>query len=142
MKRIWMLAALATTAALAQTVTPVTGPSIKLGWTAPKLDTTGKALAGTTTYNVYQGACNATATFAKVQSGITGTSAVVTAGVTRGVTYGFRITAVNAGLPVPESAQSVTLCAVVGQVTTPPPVVTPPSNVAPAVPTGFVVLPS
>lgn len=118
-------------AAHAQTTTPVAGPTVKLKWSAPTANTAGAALTGATTYNLYQGACNSNATFAKIQSGIAGTSAVVSTGVTPGGTYGFRVTAVNAGA---ESAQSATVCASVAVST---PVVVPPSA-----PTGLTVLPS
>jgi len=142
-------------AAHAQTVTTAAGPAIKLSWSAVLLGTSATTtngvtttktitLTGTTTYNLYQGACNSVAIFVKVQSGIAGTSAVVSAGITPGVTYGFRVTAVNtgtAGLTTPESPQSVTICAVVGTASTVQPV-TPPPAIQPNAPTGFVVLPS
>ncbi len=105
------------TPVFAQTTVTVPGPTIKLGWTGPTANTAGAALTGATTYNVYQGACNPTATFSKVQTGIAGNSAVVSAGVTAGTTYGFRVTAVNAGV---ESAQTPTVCAMVSLPLTPP----------------------
>ena|ERR1700753_4038269 len=130
--RIAAIAVLMTAmAAHAQTTTQVAGPTVKLKWTAPTTNTAGAALTGTTTYNVYQGACNAEATFAKVQTGVGGTSAVVSAGITPGGTYGFRVTAVSAGT---ESAQSATVCASV--------VVSTPVVVPPSAPTGLTVLPS
>lgn len=113
---LWLLGA----PVFAQTTTLVLGPTIKLSWPKVTLGTSTTAgvtipitLTGTTTYNLYQGACNPTATFVRVQSGIAGTSAVVSLGVVPGVTYGFRVTAVNAALSVPESAQSTTVCAVI-----------------------------
>lgn len=108
----------------AQTVTTVAGPTIKLGWTAPTTNTSGATLTGATTFNVYRGACNPTATFVKVQTGVAGNSAVVSAGVVTGTTYGFRVTAVNAGV---ESAQTPTVCAMVSLPVTPP---NPPTSLA------------
>lgn len=112
-----LLLALIALPVFGQTVTTVAGPTIKLQWQAPTQNTSLQPLTGAITYNLYQGACNPTATFAKVQSGIGGASAVVTAGVVPGTTYGFRVTAVNAGV---ESAQTSTVCAMVSLPVTPP----------------------
>lgn len=112
MKRLilGLLLTLTATMGFAQAVTPVTvpGPTIKLAYTAPATFTNGAAITGTITYNLYQGASGAA--LAKIQSGIAGTTAVVTANVVPGTTYCFAITAVVATV---ESAQSTQACAVV-----------------------------
>lgn len=131
-----VLATLIATPLIAQTTTTVVGPTVKLSWIAPTTWSTGAALTGTTTYNLYRGACNSTATFAKIQTGIGGISAVDSTAVV-GTTYGYRVTAVNSAV---ESAQSVTVCAVIGVV--PPVAPPPPAIVPPSVPTGLAVLPS
>lgn len=132
------------TPVFAQTTTTVAGPTIKLSWgavtqgtlvstTGGKVTTSPITLTGATSYNLYQGACNPSATFVKVQTGIGGTSAVVSAGIVSGVTYGFRLTAVNsttAGITAPESAQSPTVCAVIGTVASTPPANPPPATTA------------
>jgi hypothetical protein len=142
------MALLLGTSAFAQTTTLVPGPTIKLSWAKATQGTSTTAgvttpitLTGTTSYNVYQGACNPSATFVKVQTGIAGTSAVVSQGIVPGVTYGFRVTAVNAALSVPESAQSMTVCAVVSTtVATSPPPVNTPTTTMPNAPALLVVL--
>jgi hypothetical protein len=76
-----------------------------LNWAAPTAYTSGAAITGALTYNVYQGVSGAALT--KVQSGLTALSVVITAGLTAGSTMCFAVTAVSAGI---ESAQSVQAC--------------------------------
>lgn len=77
-------------------------PTANLSWTAVATDTNGNPLTGTVTYNVYQAtqgtsACTA-ASLAKVQTGVTATTATVTAGLTPGSTQCFAVTAVANGV--------------------------------------------
>lgn len=83
-----------------------------LAWTAPTTNTDGSAITGTITYNVYQATQTGTTapTLAKVQSGITGTTLTITAGLTPGTTQCFAVTAV---VNAQESAQSAQSCAAI-----------------------------
>jgi hypothetical protein len=97
--------------AVPPTTSPVTvvtppAPTATLTWVAPTLYTNGAAITGNLTYNVYQGLC--AGTLAKVQSGITGLTVVITAGLTAGSNQGFAVTAVTAASV--ESAQSTPTC--------------------------------
>jgi hypothetical protein len=76
-------------------------------WTAPALNTDGSQVTGVVTYNVYQGALGA---LVKVQSGITGLSVSVTAGITPGSQQCFAVSATENGV---ESAPSQAACVTV-----------------------------
>lgn len=124
-----LVAALLTQSAYAQTVTNVAGPTMSFKWNADTLDVNGNPIVGPVTYNIYQGACNANATLAKVQSGITGLSAVISAGITPGVVYGFKLSSTTA---VGESALTGLIC-----VSIPAPKI---AAGLPATPTGFALI--
>jgi hypothetical protein len=103
----WYSKATATAAWSAGTVTsplPLVSTAT-LNWAAPTDYTSGAAITGALTYNVYQGVSGST--LAKVQSGLTASSVVITAGLTAGSTMCFAVTAVSAGV---ESAQSAQAC--------------------------------
>lgn len=89
--------------AFAQTISPY---SASLSWTAPTANTDGSAITGSLTYNIYQGASGALGA-TPVQTGITTTSATITAGLSAGATVCFAVTAVEGGV---ESAQSAQAC--------------------------------
>ena len=102
----WYSKATATAAWSAGTVTsplPLVSTAT-LNWAAPTAYTSGAAITGALTYNVYQGVSGST--LAKVQSGLTALSAVITAGLTAGSTMCFAVTAVSAGVESAQSAQS------------------------------------
>lgn len=105
---ILAIASLACMVANAQAVTTVPGPTIAVSWTAPTNNTNGTPIAGAITYNLYQGP--QAGTLVKVQSGITGTSGVITAGIVPGTVYCFAATAVANGN---ESVQTSPACGVV-----------------------------
>lgn len=91
--------------------------SVPLYWTPPTTNTDSTPIAGPITYTLYQGSAGAVTT--KVQTGITGQSALVSSGLTPGTQTCFAVTAVVAGI---ESVPSNQLC-----VTIPPVVLTPSS---------------
>jgi len=93
-----ILAAVVSTVALAAN-------TASLSWTAVTTNTDGSAVSGAVTYNVYQGASAGALT--SVQTGLTTTSATVTAGLADGATVCFAVTAVAGGI---ESAQSAVAC--------------------------------
>ena len=76
-----------------------------VSWTAPTANTDGTAISATLTYNLYQGLQGAS--LAKVQTGISTTTATVSTGLTPGTTQCFAVTAVANGV---ESAQSTSAC--------------------------------
>jgi hypothetical protein len=80
MKRLLILAALSLLAGVAHaqaaTPPPAVSTSVGLNWTAPTANTDASAIIGTLTYNLYQGP--KAGPFAKVASGITGTTTIVT----------------------------------------------------------------
>lgn len=82
-------------------------PSAAVSWTAPTTNTDGSAIAGTVTYNLYQGLSGA---LVKVQSAVASTSTTVTTGLTAGTTQCFAVTAVANGM---EGPQSTSACAAV-----------------------------
>lgn len=75
-----------------------------VSWTPPTTNTDGTAITGAITYNLYQGLAGA---LVKVQSGLSGVSVTVTAGLTVGTTQCFSVTAVVAAQ---ESGQSTPAC--------------------------------
>jgi len=83
-------------------------PTASLSWTAVTANTNGTAIAVPVSYNVYQALQGAT--LVKVQSGVTGTTATVTSGLTAGTTQCFAVTAVVGSS---ESALSNTACAAI-----------------------------
>jgi hypothetical protein len=91
-KFIFFAALLASFQAFAATAT--------VSWSAPSTNTDGSAISGALTYNVYQNAV-------KVQSGVAGTSATVTSGLTAGSTQCFTVSAIESGV---EGAQSLPAC--------------------------------
>lgn len=77
-------------------------------WTAPTKNTDGSAIASTITYNVYQGPQGGT--FTMVQTGLKGTSAVISAGLPAGSTQCFYVTAVtNLGESAPSNSACVSI---------------------------------
>jgi hypothetical protein len=76
--------------------------TVTLNWVAPTTNTDGSPITGAITYNLYQGA--SATTLAKVQSGLTATTAVVTAGLTPGTNEFFSVTAVAEGAESAEIA--------------------------------------
>jgi hypothetical protein len=105
MKRLSVLLLVALAGvALARASSP---PSAALSWTAPTQNIDGTTITGTITYNIYQGLAGA---LVKVQSGVTGTAATITTGLTAGTTQCFAITAV---VSASESAQSTAACAAI-----------------------------
>jgi hypothetical protein len=89
----------------------VSTPQAALSWTAPTANADGTALAGTVTYNVYQGLTGA---LSKVQTGVTSAATTVTSGLTPGTTQCFAVTAVVNGVESPQSNQA---CAAIPQPT-------------------------
>lgn len=92
---------------LCASATQAAGPSAALAWVAPTTNTDGTAITVALTYNVYQGsavsaaACTLGST--PVQTGVSGTSLTITAGLADGTTACFAVTAVEGGV---ESAKS------------------------------------
>lgn len=78
-----------------------------IAWTAPTTNTDNTPATETLNYNLYQGLQGAT--LVKVQTGIAGLTATVTAGLTPGTTQCFAVTAVNTTTGA-ESAQSAQAC--------------------------------
>lgn len=106
MNKILALAAACLVAACC-TIAYAAGPQVSLGWTAPTLNTDGTTITGPMTYNLYQAPASGQP-FVKIQTGITGPSAVVSSGVSPGTVPCFTVTAVVAAM---ESAQSAQVCA-------------------------------
>lgn len=115
MKRAIMFA-LSWLAAVA--VAQAVGNTATITWGPPTGNTDGTALAGTITYNIYQGAKGAEV---KTASGVSGTSFTVSTGLADGTTVCWYVTAVEGGQ---ESAPSAEACK-----TFPPAVPLPPSSV-------------
>jgi hypothetical protein len=90
--------------------------TVTLNWTAPTTNTDGSPITGAVTYDVYQGASAAALT--KVQSGLTTTTATVTAGLTPGAEEFFSVTAVAEGS---ESAQEAPVSAAIPALVPNPP---------------------
>ena len=84
------------------------GPTAVVRYQAPTLNTDGTAITATLTYNIYQGPQGGT--LVKVQTGLTGLSAVVSTGLVAGTTQCFAVTAVAGSQ---ESSMSTSACAAV-----------------------------
>jgi hypothetical protein len=93
-------------------------PSVAFYWDAVTKDANGVALAGGVTYNVYQ-ATGSTLVPVLVQSGITGTSASITAGLTPGTTQCFDVTAKSLVTAL-EGSPSPEMCIDIPTATAPP----------------------
>lgn len=91
-------------------------PSVTIKWTPPTQDTSGKALTGAITYNVYQYAQGTNPV--KVKIGQAPPNATITTGLTAGTTQCFTVTAVVATI---ESDQSNEACLPVPLPTPPTP---------------------
>lgn len=74
-----------------------------LSWLAPTTNVDGTPITNPITYNVYQGAMNAVS---KVQSNVTGNTAVISTGLTPGTTQCFAVSATELGLEGSESAET------------------------------------
>lgn len=95
-----------------------------LSWVAPTTNVDGTPITGSLTYNVYQGAINAVTL---VQSGITGTSVVISTGLTSGTTQCFAVVANEAGTASSESAET---CKVIPVPTPPTETPSPPTRIS------------
>lgn len=102
MRKVLLTLLLAATIAVAQAA----GPSATLTWVPPTTNTDGTPITGALTFNVYQGPTGAEST-TPVQTGLSGTSATITAGLADGTTVCFKVTAVEGGQ---ESAKSNEAC--------------------------------
>lgn len=92
--------------AAAQAVAQAAGPSATLTWVPPTTNTDTTPITLPLTFNVYQGPTGAEGA-TPVQTGLTGTSVTITAGLADGTTVCFKITAVEGGQ---ESAKSNEAC--------------------------------
>lgn len=93
------------------------GPSATLTWVAPTLNTDGTPITLPITYNVYQGASGAEAS---VQTGVSGLTVTLTAGLADGATVCWQLTTVAGGV---ESARTNELCQTFPKATPNPPTI-------------------